>query len=86
MASSYFPFGVSPQVKVWALVGMRRYKHELIKYLKWKKHYAYVEKRTVELRSKICNDAATHGTIGIITRELYLKYNKYLIKLKNGRK
>ena len=65
---------------------MRNYRHELIKYLKWKKHYAYVEKRTVELRSKICNDAATHGTIGIITRELYLKYNNYLIKLKNGRK
>jgi len=60
---------------------MRRYKDELIKYLKYKKHYAYVEKRTLELRSKICNDATKYGTIGTITRELYLKYNNYLIKL-----
>ena len=65
---------------------MRRYRDELIKYLKWKKHYAYVEKRTVELRAKICHDAATHGTINVTTRDLYLKYNNYLLKLKNGRK
>ena len=65
---------------------MRNYKNELIKYLKYKKHYAYVEKRTVELRAKICNDAAMHGTINTITRDLYLKYNNYLLKLKNGSK
>ena len=65
---------------------MRRYKQELIKYLKYKKHYNYVEKRVVELRNKICNDAAMHGTIGVTTRKLYLKYNEYLRKLKNGRK
>jgi hypothetical protein len=65
---------------------MRNYKNELIKYLKYKKHYAYVEKRTVELRAKICNDAAMHGTINTITRNLYLKYNNYLLKLKNGSK
>ena len=65
---------------------MRRYRDELIKYLRYKKHYAYVESRTLELRAKICNDAAMHGTIGLVTRELYLKYNNYLIKLKNGRK
>jgi len=65
---------------------MRRYKYELIKYLKYKKHYSYVESRTLELRAKICRDATMHGTIGTITRTLYLKYNKYLIKLKNGRK
>ena len=65
---------------------MRRYKHELIKYLKYKKHRNYVESRVVELRAKICKDATTHGTIGTITRELFLKYNNYLIKLKNGSK
>ena len=65
---------------------MRRYKHELLRYLKYKKHYAYVESRTLELRAKICRDATMHGTIGVTTRDLYLKYNKYLIKLKNGRK
>ena len=57
-----------------------------MRYLKYKKHYAYVESRTSELRAKICRDATIHGTIGVTTRELYLKYNKYLIKLKNGRK
>ena len=44
------------------------------------------EKRTLELRAKICNDAAMYGTINTITRELYLKYNNYLIKLNNGSK
>ena len=71
---------------VWAFVGMRNYKNELIKYLKYKKHYAYVEQKTVELRAKICREATLHGTIGTVTRELYLKYNNYLIKLKNGKK
>ena len=65
---------------------MRRYRDELIKYLRYKKHYAYVETRVVELRNKICRDATKYGTIGTITRDLYLKYNNYLIKLKNGSK
>ena len=65
---------------------MRNYKDELKHYLKYKKHYNYVEKRVVELRAKICQDAILYGTIGTITRELYLKYNNYLIKLSNGSK
>ncbi len=71
---------------VWAFVGMRNYKNELIKYLRYKKHYNYVESRVVELRNKICKDATVYGTIGTRTRELYLKYNNYLLKLKNGSK
>ena len=69
-----------------AFVGMRNYKNELIKYLRYKKHYNYVESRVVELRNKICQDATKYGTIGTRTRDLYLKYNDYLLKLKNGRK
>ncbi len=69
-----------------AFVGMRNYKHELKQYLRYKKHYNYVESRVVELRNKICKDATVYGTIGTRTRELYLKYNNYLLKLKNGRK
>jgi len=65
---------------------MRRYRDELIKYLRYKKHYAYVEQRTVQLRAKICRDATLYGSIGTVTRKLYLKYNNYLIKLKNGSK
>ena len=60
---------------------MRRYKDDLKKYLKYKKHYAYVETRVVQLRNKICRDATLYGTIGTTTRKLYLKYNNYLIKL-----
>ena len=60
---------------------MRRYRDELTKYLRYKKHYAYVETRVVQLRNKICRDATLHGVIGTTTRELYLKYNNYLIKL-----
>ena len=69
-----------------AFVGMRRYKDELKRYLRYRKHYNYVEARVVELRAKICFDAVNYGTIGTITRKLYLKYNNYLIKLNNGRK
>ncbi len=69
-----------------AFVGMRNYRHELKQYLRYKKHYNYVESRVVELRNKICKDATVYGTIGTRTRELYLKYNNYLLKLKNGRK
>ncbi len=69
-----------------AFVGMRNYKHELVKYLRYKKHYNYVESRVVELRNKICQDATKYGTIGTRTRDLYLKYNNYLIKLNNERK
>ena len=65
---------------------MRRYRDELIKYLRYKKHYNYVEKRTLELRAKIFRDATLYGTIGTTTRKLYLKYNNYLIKLSNGSK
>ena len=69
-----------------AFVGMRNYRHELKQYLRYKKHYNYVESRVVELRNKICKDATVYGTIGTRTRDLYLKYNDYLLKLKNGRK
>ena len=65
---------------------MRRYRDELKRYLRIRKHYDYVEKRVVELRNTICRDATMHGTINTNTRKLYFKYNNYLIKLQNGRK
>ena len=57
---------------------MRRYKNELQKYLRYKKHVSYVESRVVQLRSNICKQAALYGNVNDITRELYLKYNNYL--------
>ena len=67
---------------VWAFVGMRNYKHELIKYLRYKRHVYYVEARVVELRNSICRQACKYGNVDNFTRELYLKYNKYLYLLK----
>jgi len=60
---------------------MRRRLHILKQYLRYKKHYAYVESRTLKLRGKICHQACLYGTVDQTTRDLYLKYNSYLIKL-----
>jgi len=65
---------------------MRRYKDELIKYLRYKKHESFVETRLMNLRNKICKQAVLYGDVDIITRKQYLKYNKYLLKLRNGTK
>ena len=59
-------------------IKMRRRIHILKEYLKYKRHIAYVEKRVVEVRSKICRQAVLYGTVDNVTRELYLKYNDYL--------
>ena len=60
---------------------MRRRLHILKQYLRYKKHYAYVESRTLNLRGKICHQACLYGTVDQTTRDLYLKYNSYLIRL-----
>ena len=65
---------------------MRRYRDELIRYLKYKKHESLVETRLMNLRNKICKQAVLYGDVDIITRKQYLKYNKYLLKLRNGSK
>ena len=65
---------------------MRRYKDELIKYLRYKKHVSYVETRLMQLRNNICKQAVIYGDVDDIIRKQYLKYNKYLLKLRNGSK
>jgi len=67
---------------VWAFVGMRRRKHILKEYLRYRKHIDYVQNRTLELRSKICKQACLYGNVDQHTRKLYLKYNRYLQLLK----
>ncbi len=57
---------------------MRRYKHELQRYLKYKKHVYLIELHVVELRNKLCRQACKYGNVNKVTRELYLKYNRYL--------
>ena len=36
------------------------------------------ELRVVELRNQLCRQACKNGDINKVTRELYLKYNRYL--------
>jgi len=60
---------------------MRRRKQLLKEYLRKKRHVLYVEKRVVELRGEICQQAVLYGTVDISIRELYLKYNEYLVSL-----
>ena len=60
---------------------MRKRKQLLKDYLRKKRHVLYVEKRVVELRGEICQQAVLYGTVDISIRELYLKYNEYLVSL-----
>ena len=60
---------------------MRKRKQLLKDYLRKKRHVLYVEKRVVQLRGEICQQAVLYGTVDISIRELYLKYNEYLVSL-----
>ena len=61
---------------------MRKRLHILKQYLKYKRHISYVESRVVELRASICKQAVMYGTVDNVTRDLFLKYNNYLILLR----
>tara|TARA_Y100000361_G_C11093180_1_gene307594 strand:- start:170 stop:346 length:177 start_codon:yes stop_codon:yes gene_type:complete len=50
-------------------------------YKKYKKFKDNLEKRIVELRSKIITDACFEGKVDKVTTELFLKYNEMLRKL-----
>lgn len=61
---------------------MRKRLHILKEYLKYKRHISYVEARVVELRGSICKQAVLYGNVDKTTRELFIKYNAYLILLR----
>jgi len=58
-------------------------KNRTFKFIRKQQHQLYVEKRVIELRNNIVQQACKHGTVDVVTRKLYLKYNGYLRKL-NG--
>jgi hypothetical protein len=60
---------------------MRKRKQLFKDYLRKKRHVLYVEKRVVELRGDICQQAVLYGSVDTKTRDFYLKYNEYLVKL-----
>tara|TARA_R110000822_G_scaffold91421_3_gene210750 strand:+ start:3736 stop:3927 length:192 start_codon:yes stop_codon:yes gene_type:complete len=57
-------------------------KKSKIPYIRRQQHIKYVEQCAVEQRSKIINTALMFGMVNNIDRELFLKYNDYLTKLK----
>lgn len=46
-----------------------------------RRHIAYVEKRVVELRKQIADQAVQFGYIDQMARTQFLKYNEYLKKI-----
>lgn len=57
-----------------------------MKYLRKRRHLKYVESYVTEFRSKICSQACLYGESDPVDRALFLKYNDYLIKLRNENK
>lgn len=55
----------------------------MMKYLRKRKHLKYVESYVTEFRSKICSQACLYGKCDPVDRTLFLKYNDYLIKLRD---
>lgn len=54
-----------------------------MKYLRKRRHLKYVESYVTEFRSKICSQACLYGECDPVDRTLFLKYNDYLIKLRD---
>ena len=53
-----------------------------IPYVRKIQHIKYVENCVVEQRNRIMKSAIMYGKVDPVSRELFLKYNDYLIKLK----
>ena len=53
-----------------------------IPYVRKIQHIKYVENCVVEQRNRIMKSAIMYGKVDSVSRELFLKYNEYLIKLK----
>ena len=53
---------------------------KLGKYLRKRKHRAYLEQSVIEMRSKICRQACLTGTVDLNDRHLFLKYNNRLME------
>lgn len=50
--------------------------------LRYKKHIIYVEKTVTDLYKQISEQAVKYGYVDQDARSRFLKYNEYLIKLK----
>ena len=57
-------------------------KRSKIPYIRKQQHIKYVEACVIKQRDQIMKSAILYGKVDSVSRELFLKYNDYLIKLK----
>tara|TARA_Y100000389_G_C17053585_1_gene313953 strand:+ start:94 stop:285 length:192 start_codon:yes stop_codon:yes gene_type:complete len=57
-------------------------KNKLGAYIRRRRHITYVESYVTKLRSKVASQAIMYGVVDKRTRDLFLKYNSYLIELR----
>ena len=57
-------------------------KKSKIPYVRKIQHIKYVEQCVVKQRDRIMRSAILYGKVDSVSRELFLKYNDYLIKVK----
>ena len=57
-------------------------KRSNIPYVRKIQHIKYVETCVVKQRDQIMKSAILYGKVDSVSRELFLKYNEYLIRLK----
>ncbi len=62
---------------------LKRIKHmrRLGRYIRRLRHKKYVESYVTQMRSQVASQAIMYGVVDKRTRELFLKYNDYLVKL-----
>ena len=53
-----------------------------IPYIRKIQHIKYVEACVIKQRDRIMKSVVMYGNVDSVDRELFLKYNEYLIKLK----
>ena len=51
------------------------------RYIRKMRHKKYVEEMVTMMRGRVCKQAILYGVVDKRTRELYLKYNAYLMEL-----
>jgi|TARA_R110002050_G_scaffold184285_3_gene317749 hypothetical protein len=52
-------------------------------YIRRIQHVKYVEQMVVDRRSKVISSALMFGKVNAIDRELFIKYNDYLMQLRS---
>ena len=52
-------------------------------YIRKIQHVKYVEQMVVERRGKVISSALMYGKVNSIDRELFIKYNDYLMQLRS---